>query len=70
MKTIADDGVWRITRKQNSQLIEVYRVEDQGHGEIITPEFLEWRTQLMRMEIKARQQEIQQQEALEQQASQ
>ena len=44
--TITDEGVWRIKRRPRSAEIEVYRVEEVGHGNIITDEFMNWRIKL------------------------
>ncbi|EEY14040.1 RAI1 [Verticillium alfalfae VaMs.102] len=45
-QTINDDGVWRIRRKPGSPTIEVFRIEEAGHGEILTDEFINWRIKL------------------------
>ncbi|CAJ2508006.1 Uu.00g091920.m01.CDS01 [Anthostomella pinea] len=44
--TINDEGVWRIRRRPHSQAIEVFRVEEVGHGRILTDEFINWRIKL------------------------
>jgi RAT1-interacting protein len=44
--TITGDGVWRIRRKERSSSIEVFRVEETGHGEILSDEFINWRIKL------------------------
>ncbi|TVY52089.1 Decapping nuclease RAI1 [Lachnellula cervina] len=44
--TITEDGVWRIRRKERSSAIEVFRVEEAGHGDIIPDDFLNWRIKL------------------------
>lgn len=41
-----DDGVWRIRRKPNSPTIDVFKVEETGHGKIVTDEFINWRIRL------------------------
>ncbi|KAI1391210.1 RAI1-domain-containing protein [Hypoxylon trugodes] len=43
---ISDEGVWRIRRRPNSQTIEVFQVEEAGHGMILTDEFINWRIKL------------------------
>lgn len=43
---IDDDGVWRIRRRARSQHIEVYKVEETGHGKILTDDFINWRIKL------------------------
>ncbi|KAI9826826.1 MAG: decapping endonuclease targeting mRNA [Thelocarpon impressellum] len=45
-QTITGEGVWRISRRERSPVIEVVRVEESGVGQIVTPEFMEWRQQL------------------------
>ncbi|ORY71622.1 RAI1 like PD-XK nuclease-domain-containing protein [Pseudomassariella vexata] len=45
-QVINDDGIWRIRRQPKSQTIEVFRVEEAGHGRIITDEFINWRIKL------------------------
>lgn len=44
--TITDEGVWRIRRRPRSLDIEVFQVEEVGHGSIITDEFMNWRIKL------------------------
>lgn len=44
--TITDEGVWRIKRRPRSAEIEVFKVEEVGHGDIITDEFMNWRIKL------------------------
>ncbi|OTB05850.1 hypothetical protein M426DRAFT_319535 [Hypoxylon sp. CI-4A] len=44
--TINDEGVWRISRRPHSGTIEVFRVEEVGHGSILTDEFINWRIKL------------------------
>lgn len=43
-KTITTSGVWRIRRRERSPVIEVFKNEDSGHGDILSPEFVEWRS--------------------------
>ncbi len=45
-QTINDDGVWRIRRRPGSPSVEVFRVEEAGHGKILTDEFINWRIKL------------------------
>ena len=45
-QTITDEGVWRIRCAPKSQYIEVFKVEEVGHGNIITDEFMNWRIKL------------------------
>ncbi|KAK3995025.1 RAI1 like PD-XK nuclease-domain-containing protein [Cladorrhinum sp. PSN332] len=51
-ETINDDGVWRIRRQRGAKEIEVWRVEEAGHGEILTEEFMNWRIKLELMGSK------------------
>jgi RAT1-interacting protein len=44
--TITEDGVWRIRRKERSPAIEVFRVEETGHGDVLSDEFINWRIKL------------------------
>jgi RAT1-interacting protein len=44
--TIIGDGVWRIRRKERSSTIEVFKVEETGHGDILSDEFINWRIKL------------------------
>ncbi|KAJ1329490.1 RAT1-interacting protein [Microdochium nivale] len=43
---INDEGVWRIRRGTRSQTIEVFRIEETGHGKILPDEFINWRIKL------------------------
>lgn len=40
---ITSDGVWRIRRRERSPVIEVFKIEESGHGDILSREFIEWR---------------------------
>jgi RAT1-interacting protein len=44
--TILGDGVWRIRRKERTSTIEVFKVEETGHGDILSDEFINWRIKL------------------------
>ncbi|KAM3466026.1 hypothetical protein MY5147_005146 [Beauveria neobassiana] len=44
--TINDEGVWRIRRQPKSPVIEVYKVEETGHGDILSDDFKNWRIKL------------------------
>ncbi|KAL8781716.1 MAG: hypothetical protein Q9194_000220 [Teloschistes cf. exilis] len=37
-------GVWRIRKREKGPVIEVFKVEESGHGDILSPDFIEWRT--------------------------
>ncbi|KAJ5718693.1 decapping endonuclease targeting mRNA [Penicillium malachiteum] len=43
--TIKEEGVWRIRKQGKSPVIEVFKVEDSGYGDILSPGFKAWRTQ-------------------------
>ena len=43
---ITDEGVWRIRRNPKSPTIEIFKVEETGHGSIVTDEFINWRIRL------------------------
>lgn len=45
-QSISGDGVWRIRRKERSTAIELFKVEETGHGDILSDEFKQWRTSL------------------------
>lgn len=40
------DGVWRIRRKERASAIEIFKLEETGHGDILTDEFIIWRIKL------------------------
>ena len=42
-QTITTHGVWRIRKKERSPVIEVFKVEETGYGDILSSEFVEWR---------------------------
>ncbi|KAL1893399.1 decapping endonuclease targeting mRNA [Ceratocystis pirilliformis] len=46
-ETVTDEGVWRIARIAGEEKITVTRIESQGHGEILSEEFLNWRIKMM-----------------------
>jgi RAT1-interacting protein len=37
------EGVWRIRRQERSPIIEIFRMEETGYGDILSDEFLDWR---------------------------
>lgn len=43
-ETITGEGVWRIRRQAGRPEVEVFRISETGHGNILTDEFLSWRT--------------------------
>ncbi|KAH8689683.1 putative Dhp1-interacting protein Din1 [Talaromyces proteolyticus] len=38
------DGIWRIRKRDKSPVIEVYKLEESGHGDILSSKFTTWRT--------------------------
>ncbi|KAL2207502.1 Dhp1-interacting protein Din1 [Sarocladium strictum] len=44
--TITEDGVWRIRRQPQAPTIEVFKIDETGHGRIITEDFKNWRIKL------------------------
>ena len=44
--TVSDSGVWRIRKREQSPGIEVFKVEESGYGDILTPDFIRWRQTL------------------------
>ncbi|PBP17596.1 RAI1-like protein [Diplocarpon rosae] len=44
--TVTEDGVWRIRRKERSSTIEVFRIEEAGHGDVLSDDFINWRIKL------------------------
>ncbi|KAF4994876.1 hypothetical protein FGRMN_5508 [Fusarium graminum] len=45
-ENINDEGVWRIKREPQSPIIELFKVEETGHGDILSDEFKNWRIKL------------------------
>ncbi|KAJ5612360.1 hypothetical protein N7510_005554 [Penicillium lagena] len=43
-QTIQEDGSWRIRKQEKSPVIEVFKLEEQGHGGILSPAFTSWRS--------------------------
>lgn len=50
--TITQDGTWRIRKVEKSPVIEVFRVEESGHGDILSSEFTYWREKMENTETK------------------
>ncbi|KAL8340508.1 hypothetical protein RB601_006555 [Gaeumannomyces tritici] len=44
--SVDDDGVYRIRREPRSNSIGLFKVEQTGHGKILTDEFINWRIKL------------------------
>ncbi|OQD78400.1 hypothetical protein PENDEC_c001G07051 [Penicillium decumbens] len=45
-RTIQGDGTWRIRKQEKSPVIEVFKVEDSGHGDILSSAFTTWRSSM------------------------
>ncbi|KAL8898794.1 MAG: hypothetical protein Q9192_001893 [Flavoplaca navasiana] len=43
--TIVGEGVWRIRKREKGTVIETFRIEESGHGNILSRDFLTWRSQ-------------------------
>ncbi|MCJ1256826.1 decapping endonuclease targeting mRNA [Lignoscripta atroalba] len=43
-RTVTSDGVWRIRRKDRSPVIEVFKHEETGYANILSHEFVAWRS--------------------------
>ena len=41
--TISGEGVWRIRKREKVPMIEVFMIEENGHGSILSKSFLDWR---------------------------
>ena len=42
-RTITPNGIWRIRRRERSPVIEVFKIEESGYGDILAPDFVQWR---------------------------
>ncbi|KAI1612175.1 RAI1 like PD-XK nuclease-domain-containing protein [Exophiala viscosa] len=42
---ITEEGVWRIRKQEKVPSIEVFKLEQTGHGDILSPAFVKWRTE-------------------------
>jgi RAT1-interacting protein len=42
-RTITSEGVWKIKKREKAPVIEVFRVEETGFGDILSLNFTEWR---------------------------
>ncbi|KKZ66047.1 protein rai1 [[Emmonsia] crescens] len=41
---INEEGLWRIRKQEKSPVIEVFKLEDSGHGGILSQAFVDWRS--------------------------
>jgi len=53
--TINTDGVWRIRKREKSSVLEVFRLEESGTGNILSDAFVEWRTSVLPNILEAQQ---------------
>lgn len=44
-RVVNSEGIWKIQKAAKSGQIEVFKTHETGHGNILTPEFVEWRSQ-------------------------
>ena len=51
-RTITTSGIWRIRRRERSPVIEVFKNEESGYGDILAPDFVEWRNGMDANEAK------------------
>lgn len=43
--TITEDGgIWRIRKREKVPVVEVFKVEESGYGDILLKDFVEWRS--------------------------
>ncbi|MCJ1470669.1 decapping endonuclease targeting mRNA [Pseudocyphellaria aurata] len=49
---ITGEGVWKITRREKSPFIEVVRWKEFGHDDIVSEEFIQWRTSSLKSDIQ------------------
>lgn len=42
-QVIQGEGVCRIRKLEKSHVIEVFKIEESGHGDILSPAFRTWR---------------------------
>ncbi|KAL8694532.1 MAG: hypothetical protein Q9218_000863 [Villophora microphyllina] len=47
-------GVWRIRKREKASVIELFKVEESGYGDILSREFVEWRSRPSKEEPQAR----------------
>lgn len=42
-QTIVSDGVWKIRKREKSPVLEVFKIEETGTGDILSEDFVRWR---------------------------
>jgi len=53
--TIDTDGVWRIRKREKSPVLEVFKLEESGTGNLLSDAFVEWRTSILPSILSAQQ---------------
>lgn len=43
---VRSEGVWRIRRREKGGEVECFKIEEVGHGNILSEEFINWRIKL------------------------
>jgi RAT1-interacting protein len=43
---VNSEGVWRIRRQERGKVLECFKIEEVGHGSILSEEFINWRIKL------------------------
>lgn len=39
-----DGGIWRVRKREKMPVVEVFKVEESGHGDILSDDFVKWRS--------------------------
>ena len=42
--TLTSDGVWRIQKREKAPRLELFKLEETGTGDILSENFVRWRT--------------------------
>ena len=40
---VIGDGIWRLRKLEKSSTLELFKLEESGHGSILSENFLQWR---------------------------
>jgi len=52
--TITGEGVWRIRKREKIPMLQVFKVEETGYGDILSQSFVDWRlNQLPPVELES-----------------
>ncbi|KAL9080270.1 MAG: hypothetical protein Q9157_000920 [Trypethelium eluteriae] len=49
--TITGEGVWRIRHRHRSGPVEIFKIEESGHGGILSQQFKDWRQRTLATEV-------------------